>query len=86
MLHQAAAEHGISLPESWMIGDILDDIEAGHRAGCRSVLIDNGNETEWKSSPLRRPDLTVANLYDAAARIAGAHRSQNARDNAPYGT
>jgi phosphoglycolate phosphatase-like HAD superfamily hydrolase len=30
-----------------MIGDILNDVEAGRRVGCRTILIDNGNETEW---------------------------------------
>jgi HAD-hyrolase-like len=39
-----------------MIGDTLDDVEAGHRAGARSVLLDSGGETEWRLSPLREPD------------------------------
>jgi phosphoglycolate phosphatase-like HAD superfamily hydrolase len=34
-----------------MIGDILNDVEAGNRAGCRTVLIENGNETEWIQGP-----------------------------------
>jgi D-glycero-D-manno-heptose 1,7-bisphosphate phosphatase len=70
MLYRAAREHGLDLAQSWMVGDILDDIEAGRRAGCRTVLIDNGNETEWKRSPLRTPHLTAPNLYTAAAMIA----------------
>ena len=32
MLMQAAHEHGIDLRSSWMIGDILHDVEAGNRA------------------------------------------------------
>src|SRR6266571_7924025 len=36
MLLRAAAEHGIELGGSWMIGDILHDVEAGSRAGCRT--------------------------------------------------
>lgn len=70
MLLRAASELGIDLADSWMIGDILHDIEAGRRAGCKTVLVDNGNETEWQLSPLRTPDLTVSNLYDAALQIA----------------
>lgn len=73
MLLRAAHDHGIDLSQSWMIGDILNDVEAGRRAGCRTVLIDNGNETEWKMSPLRTPDLTAANLYMAARMIAREH-------------
>ncbi|HEU4707810.1 MAG TPA: HAD family hydrolase [Methylophilaceae bacterium] len=70
MLLQAAEDHGIDLASSWMIGDILHDIEAGRRAGCKTVLIDNGNETEWEVSPMRMPDLTAADLHDAAIQIA----------------
>lgn len=70
MLLRAAKEHGIDLEQSWMIGDILHDVEAGRRAGCNTVLIDNGNETEWKLSPLRTPDLKVADLFQAATLIA----------------
>jgi histidinol phosphatase-like enzyme len=29
MLRRAAREHGLDLARSWVIGDILDDIEAG---------------------------------------------------------
>lgn len=74
MLLRAASEHGLLLAHSWMIGDILDDIEAGRRAGCRSVLIDNGNETEWKQGPMRKPDAVVARFDEAAALIHQASR------------
>lgn len=72
MLLASALSHGIDLARSWMIGDILDDVEAGHRAGCRSVLIDNGNETEWQWSGLRQPDLTAPDLFRAALEIERA--------------
>jgi D-glycero-D-manno-heptose 1,7-bisphosphate phosphatase len=72
MLLSAAAEHDIDLHRSWMIGDILDDVEAGRRAGCRTVLIDNGNETVWRRSPLRQPDLTARDLAEAARLVAAA--------------
>lgn len=71
LLTQAAAAHGLDLSRSWMVGDILDDIEAGHRAGCRAILIDNGNETLWQRGPLREPEHRVADL-DAAARLIAA--------------
>jgi HAD superfamily hydrolase (TIGR01662 family) len=66
MIFQAAREHGLNLAESWFVGDILNDVEAGQRAGCRTVLIDNGNETEWRLSPLRQPHHSVSNLMAAA--------------------
>jgi histidinol-phosphate phosphatase family protein len=69
MLLRAAREHAVDLGRSWMIGDILDDVEAGRRAGCRTCLIDNGNETEWQLSDARRPDRVAADLAEAAAMI-----------------
>ena len=66
LLERAAREHGIDLAESWMIGDILDDVEAGRRAGCRTVLLDVGHETAWRLSPLRDPDPRCATLTAAA--------------------
>ncbi len=38
-----------------MLGDILHDIEAGRRAGCRTILVNNGGETEWELSDIRTP-------------------------------
>jgi D-glycero-D-manno-heptose 1,7-bisphosphate phosphatase len=69
MLFTAAREHNINLASSWMVGDILDDIEAGRRADCNTILIDNGNETEWTLSPLRRPHFSASNLFEAARVI-----------------
>lgn len=69
LLRRAAAEHGLDLAASWMVGDILDDVEAGRRAGCRTVLVENGQETEWVATPLRRPDAIVRDLPSAAQVI-----------------
>lgn len=69
LLKRAAKEHGICLEQSWFIGDILNDVEAGRTAGCRTVLIDNGNETEWELSQQRLPHHIVNNLLDAALLI-----------------
>lgn len=68
MILNAARAIGADLGESWMIGDILHDVEAGNRAGCRTVLIDNGGETEWADGPYRRPTFIARDLA-AAARI-----------------
>jgi len=72
LLHAAAAEHGIGLGQSWLIGDILDDVEAGKRAGCRTVLLDVGSETQWKRDALRRPDVVAPDLLAAAEAIMRA--------------
>lgn len=69
LLLRAAAELHIDLSRSWMVGDILNDVEAGNRAGCRTVLIDNGNETEWETGPNREPDYTTRYFLDATDYI-----------------
>lgn len=42
MLEQAAAELGINLSQSYMVGDALTDIQAGHQAGCQTFLVLSG--------------------------------------------
>lgn len=42
MLHQAADELDIDLSQSWMVGDSQRDMEAGDRAGCRTILVGGG--------------------------------------------
>lgn len=84
LLLQAAAALRLDLARSWMIGDILNDVEAGNRAGCTTVLVDCGNETEWQLSPVRQADYVVPTL-DAAARLVVA-RTRAAAHAAPAGT
>ncbi len=69
LILRAAQELNIDLGRSWMVGDILDDVEAGQRAGCKTVLIDNGNETEWRTSPQRAPRCYARDLAHAAKMI-----------------
>jgi D,D-heptose 1,7-bisphosphate phosphatase len=76
MLYQAARQHHIDLSGSWLIGDILHDIEAGKRAGCNTVLIDNKHETEWNLTPMRCPDFLAENLHEAA-RLITLNESMN---------
>jgi D-glycero-D-manno-heptose 1,7-bisphosphate phosphatase len=66
MILRAAIELNIDLSKSWMIGDILNDVEAGKRAGCKTILINNGNETEWVLNYSRNP-LFILNKVRAAA-------------------
>ena len=69
LIVRAGREHGIDLAASWLVGDILHDIEAGRAAGCRTILLDNGHETEWVLTPQRQPHHTAADLAAAAAII-----------------
>lgn len=69
MILQAAEEMGVCLPGSWMIGDILHDVEAGNRAGCQSVLLNNGHETEWEMNDYNKPECVAKDLLEAAQLI-----------------
>lgn len=71
LLLRAARDHRIDLAQSWFIGDILNDVEAGNRAGCRTMLLDVGNETEWLPGRWRTPSARAANLHQAARHVAG---------------
>jgi len=67
MLLQAASDLQLDLRSSWFVGDILDDIEAGNRAGCRTILVDLGTE-RLPERAMRRP-LFVARSTVHALRI-----------------
>ena len=69
MLLQAAADHDIDLARSWFIGDILDDVEAGARAGTRTILVDLGTESAPQSA-LREPDYVARDTRHALQMIA----------------
>ncbi|CAB3786935.1 D-glycero-alpha-D-manno-heptose-1,7-bisphosphate 7-phosphatase [Paraburkholderia fynbosensis] len=80
MLLRAAHEHRLDLARSWFIGDILDDVEAGNRAGCRTVLLDNGHETQWLDSEHRVPTARAADLHEAAQIVVGGGRTDGGLD------
>ncbi len=64
MLLQAAADLELDLTHSWFVGDILDDVEAGNRAGCHTVLVDLGSESQ-PTSVVRCPDFVAPDTRSA---------------------
>jgi histidinol-phosphate phosphatase family protein len=78
MLLAAARELNVDLGRSWLVGDILDDVEAGRRAGCRTALLDVGSETEWRRGPMRAPDVVCGSLLEAAEAILAAQAMRGA--------
>ena len=66
LLLQAAKEYGINLAETFFIGDAQRDIEAGRRAGTRTILI---NKSIQHSEFTIQPDYHADNLLDAAEII-----------------
>ena len=65
MIEEAARVFGIDLKGSFVIGDKISDIEAGHRAGCKTVLLaDRGHPEEGIAL---KPDYIAADLYEAVS-------------------
>ncbi len=64
MIMRACSEFGIDPSSSWLIGDILDDIEAGKRAGCRGILLDLGTEGK-PEIPDREPEYVAKSFLEA---------------------
>ncbi len=84
LIYQAATQFNIELSQSWLIGDYLTDIEAGHTAGCKPILVLTGRGQEalkqWQhqKDPLDRKDSTrfliKPNLLEAVEHIlTGEH-------------
>ncbi len=63
----AAKIHSIDLGKSYMVGDRWRDIEAGHRAGCKTIFIDYGYAEKQPESV----DYRVKSLSEAAQIILG---------------
>lgn len=68
MLLRAAHDFELDLRASWVIGDILDDVEAGHRAGSRTVLVDLGTERAPEQA-LRTPEYVARNTRHALSIV-----------------
>ena len=63
MLLEAAERFAIDLTRSFMVGDRWSDVQAGQRAGCRTVFIDYGYK-ERRPDP--SADFTTASFVEAA--------------------
>lgn len=65
MLIEASLKHSIDLSKSYMVGDRASDIEAGQRAGCRTIFIDR----HYSESPPQNPEVIVSSLQRAVNYI-----------------
>lgn len=74
LFKKASKDFDIDLSQSWMIGDGVDDIKAGKKAGCKTILLANINSTEnlrimEKQLGKIKPDFVVKNLIEASEII-----------------
>jgi D-glycero-D-manno-heptose 1,7-bisphosphate phosphatase len=63
MIVTAATDLGISLTESFMVGDRWRDIEAGLAAGCRTVFIDRDYRERKPETAIHVGDLPEATAW-----------------------
>ena len=63
MLIEAAEKHGISLDESYLVGDKVIDVQAALAAGVTPILVETGYGSEAKSAGLAR--IVVADIAHA---------------------
>lgn len=72
MIRQAAEKLALDLSRSWVVGDAPRDVEAGHAAGCRTVLVrhpDLPPSPAANSPAMVSPDVEVSSLAEALDAI-----------------
>jgi D-glycero-D-manno-heptose 1,7-bisphosphate phosphatase len=72
MILHARQKLGVDLAGSFMVGDRWRDIEAGRRAGCRTILIGDGYGESFPSAPT----INLASLLEAASWIVQQTKHQ----------
>jgi D-glycero-D-manno-heptose 1,7-bisphosphate phosphatase len=65
MLLEAAAERGIDLHASYIVGDRWSDVAAGREAGCATIFVDYGYEPDTAD----KADRVVASFAEATRAI-----------------
>ncbi|MGD8787754.1 MAG: HAD family hydrolase [Phycisphaerales bacterium] len=75
MLLKAAKEMAIDLEQSWCVGNSIRDIEAGLRAGCKTILIDLPSRQQQLKPGQPRPDHKAVNMKEVANIIKKYYRS-----------
>jgi histidinol phosphatase-like enzyme len=63
MIERGGSDFNIDLDKSFVIGDSYSDIEAGLRAGCRTVLLGNGGAPDDEKDIV--PHRLARDLYEA---------------------
>ena len=75
MLLAAADEMDIDLSRSWTIGNSNRDVEAGSRAGCKTILINHSSHYKQPQPGEPNPDYRAVNMKEAVNIIKKHHRS-----------
>ena len=75
MLLKAAEDMDIDLGQSWCVGNSISDMEAGLRAGCKTILIDLPSHQQQLEPGQPRPDYKAVNIKEVVNIIKKHHRS-----------
>jgi D-glycero-D-manno-heptose 1,7-bisphosphate phosphatase len=75
MLLKAAEEMNLDLDQSWCVGNSSSDIEAGLRAGCKTILIDLPSRRQQLKPGDPRPNYKAINIKEVVNIIKKHHRS-----------
>ena len=67
MIYHLARLHEVYTGQSWMIGDMFTDIQAGINAGCKTALVVNDIKESFKASG--KANVIADSLYQAAVMI-----------------
>ena len=65
MIEKATREFSLDLRNSFVIGDKISDVEAGHRAGCRTILLTGEDSPHNEKEGPTISDHIVPDLYQA---------------------
>ena len=77
LLLEAQRKHSIDLSRSFVMGDRWRDIDAGHSAGCKTILIDYGYKERKPEQP---PEATVRSLREAADWIISSFKESHNKE------
>ena len=72
MLKRAEKDLNLDLKQSFLVGDKISDIEAGYRAGCKTILVLTGygnNELKKNANVNIKPNHISKDLYTASQVI-----------------
>jgi D-glycero-D-manno-heptose 1,7-bisphosphate phosphatase len=84
LLFHLARKHGVRLQDAVLVGDARSDMEAGHAAGCATMLVLTGRGATQLPMVLERPpgDVTVVRDLEQAVSLILSQTAASTRANA----
>ena len=69
MLEEGIKNFDVDISQSWMVGDRMTDVEAGHRAGMKSVFLKGTEDPAHSDFP--SAEFIAENFMELATFIGG---------------